>query len=72
MSDNEPKRIYGWQASQLSIARHFGGITINGVLYTIRYDLPGEPLEEIPERKPVKRKKKAKAKAESTIFEVKQ
>lgn len=71
MNDNEPKRIYGWQGSQLSIAKYFGGITINGVLYTIRYDLPGEPLEEMPERKPpVKRKKKAKK--EPTIFEVKQ
>jgi hypothetical protein len=56
MSD-DPKRIYGWIDSQLSIARHYGGITVNGVSYVIRYDLEGQPLEEV---RPKPRKKKTR------------
>ena len=54
---DEPKRIYGWMNSQLSIARHYGGISINGVRYVIRYDLAGQPLEEV---RPEPRKNRAK------------
>lgn len=39
-----PERIEGWQHTQLSIARHFGGITYNGREYRIDYDSPGQPL----------------------------
>jgi hypothetical protein len=42
-----PKRIYDWQHSHLSIARHYGGCTINGVTYCVRYDVEGQPLEEL-------------------------
>jgi hypothetical protein len=58
MSTTEPKRIYNWQNTQLSIARHYGGCTFNGVEYTIRYDLEGQPLEEFvvkPRKKRIKK-----------------
>lgn len=58
MSAPEPKRIYNWQNTQLSIARHYGGCTFNGVEYTIRYDLEGQPLEEFvvkPRKKRIKK-----------------
>ena len=42
-----PHRIYGWLDSQLSIARHYGGCELNGKRYVIRYDLDGQPLEEV-------------------------
>ena len=38
------ERIYNWQDSQLSIARHYGGININGVKYVIAYEEEGQPL----------------------------
>lgn len=71
MSDAEPKRIYNWQQSQLSVARHYGGCKINGIAYIIRYDLEGQPLEEVvmkPKRKKEPRSN-AKTKAERTMFE---
>lgn len=36
----EPRRISyeTWAHSQLSIARHYGGITLNGVEYRLDYD----------------------------------
>ena len=42
-----PHRIYGWLDSQLSVARHYGGCELNGKRYVIRYDLDGQPLEEV-------------------------
>jgi len=59
---DEPRRIYGWMDSQLSIARFSGGCRINGTLYAIRYDLDGQPLEEV-RAKPKRARKKAKDKA---------
>ena len=55
--DDAPRRIYGWLDSQLSIARFSGGCTINGVAYHIRYDVEGQPLEEVVV-KPKRRKAK--------------
>jgi hypothetical protein len=52
---SEPHRIYGWLDSQLSIARHYGGCTINGKTYRIRYDLEGQPLEELQTKRKAKR-----------------
>ena len=46
-----PHRIYGWLDSQLSIARHYGGCELNGKRYVIRYDLEGQPLEEVESKK---------------------
>lgn len=51
----EPHRIYGWLNTQLSIARHYGGCEINGKSYAIRYDLEGQPLEEILKKPKVKK-----------------
>lgn len=50
-----PHRIYGWLDSQLGIARHYGGCELNGKRYVIRYDLEGQPLEEV-EVKAVKKR----------------
>ena len=44
---SEPHRIYGWQHGHLSIVRHYGGAIINGKTYVIRYDIDGQPLEEV-------------------------
>lgn len=63
----EPHRIYGWLNSQLSIARHFGGCEINGKSYGIRYDLEGQPLEEVVKKPKVE--KRAKAKVMRDMFE---
>ena len=42
MSTNAAERIYGVSHSQLSIARHYGGITFNGAEY--RYDAASDTL----------------------------
>ena len=39
-----PERIHGWQDSQLSIARFYGGITYHGHTYTIAVAEKGAPL----------------------------
>ena len=54
----EPRRYYGWLDSHLSIARHYGGVKIDGVQFNIRYDLEGQPLEEVLPKP--KRSRKAK------------
>lgn len=48
---SEPHRIYGWQHGHLSIARHYGAIIINGKTYAIRYEIDGQPLEEVVAKK---------------------
>ena len=42
-----PERIYGWLNSQLSIARHYGGMTYMGHDYQIAYLEPKEPLVRV-------------------------
>ena len=54
---NAPERLYGWQHSQLSIARHYGGITYNGQAYVIDYD---DPLEPLVRKDVIKKRSKAK------------
>ena len=39
-----PPRIYGWQDSQMSIARHYGGLTYQGHNYVIAFAEEGQPL----------------------------
>ena len=39
-----PERIYGWQHSQMSIARHYGGLRYMGHDYTISQTEEGAPL----------------------------
>lgn len=41
---NAPEKIYGWLDTQLSIARHYGGIKFRGESYLIDYDNPDHPL----------------------------
>lgn len=41
---NAPEKIYNWLDSQLSIARHYGGMNYNGHDYTIDYSDPDAPL----------------------------
>lgn len=49
------EKIYGWLNTQLSIARHYGGISFNGHSYVIDYSDPQQPLVLV---KPKQRKKK--------------
>ena len=44
LSANAPERIYGWEGSQLSIARHYGGCTFNGHDYLVATKEEGQPL----------------------------
>lgn len=39
-----PERIYGWLDTQLSIARHYGGLSYNGKHYVVAYNEEGTPL----------------------------
>jgi hypothetical protein len=39
-----PERIYNWQHNQMSIARHYGGLTYQGHTYTIAPHEQGQPL----------------------------
>jgi hypothetical protein len=59
-----PERIYGWLNSQLSIARHYGGMTYQGMRYEIDYLSEGQPLVrwDVLEREK-KATEKAKCKA---------
>lgn len=62
MSTKEPpERIYGWQDSQLSIARHYGGMKYQGHDYQIDYLSTGEPLVRVDvlKREAKTRKKRA-------------
>jgi hypothetical protein len=42
-----PERIYGWRDSQLSVARHYGGMKYQGRDYQIDYLSVGEPLVRV-------------------------
>jgi hypothetical protein len=63
---SEPHRIYGWQHGQLSIAQHYGGAIINGKTYSIRYDIDGQPLEEVATKK--RKKPKPPTKTAEDLF----
>ena len=41
---NAPERIYGWLDSQMSIARHYGGMKHMGHEYIIAEHEPRQPL----------------------------
>ena len=60
---NPPERIQNWQHSQLSIARHYGGITYQGHGYQIAYDEPGQPLVRADVLRSETRERQAQAKA---------
>ena len=56
---NKPERIYHWQNSQLSIARHYGGCRFNGAEYLIAYEEEGQPLVRADILKGEQRRKRA-------------
>ena len=65
-----PERIYGWRDSQMSIARHYGGLLYQGHVYKIAYCEKGQPLvrgdvlaREAKERRDEIKAKKAQASA---------
>jgi hypothetical protein len=43
-SKTPPERIHGWLNSQLSIARFYGAIDLQGHRYVIAENEPGQPL----------------------------
>ncbi len=55
---NQPEIIYNWLSTQLSIARHYGGITYNGASYVIAYGEEGQPLKRVEPKPKAKRAKK--------------
>ena len=60
-----PARIYGWMDTQLSIARHYGGIQFQGHHYVIALNEPDHPLvcAEVLAREAKAEAEKAKADA---------
>ena len=75
MSD-APDRIYNWLDSQMSIARHYGGLRLHGHDYQIAYDEPGRPLvradvlaREAKERRKVANLARSQAHAGQTEME---
>jgi hypothetical protein len=45
MGMNEaPEKIFGWLDTQLSIARHYGGMKFRGASYVIDFNDPDQPL----------------------------
>ena len=76
MSD-APDRIYNWLDSQMSIARHYGGLRLHGHDYQIAYDEPGKPLvradvlaREAKERKAAEKQTRAQARAGQAEMEM--
>lgn len=63
MGVSTPERIHGWQNSQLSIARHYGGCKYNGADYVIAYNEEGQPLVRWDVLKREAKEAKAAAKA---------
>ena len=55
-----PDRIWGWRDSQLSIARHYGGCTYQGLCYVIDQVTEGQPLVRLDV---IARENKAKVQA---------
>jgi hypothetical protein len=39
-----PEKIFGWLDTQLSIARHYGGMKFRGASYVIDFSDPDQPL----------------------------
>lgn len=62
MSEMPPERIHGWLNTQLSIARHYGGIEFNGHEYRIAENEEGQPLVRVDVIKREAKERKAAAK----------
>ena len=69
IDEKPPERIYGWLESQLSIARHYGGIRYNEYHYLIAYNEEGQPLvrEDVLKREAKERKEKQKQERKEAI-----
>lgn len=65
--EKHPERIYHWQNSQLSIARHYGGCKFNGEDYVIAYNEEGQPLVRADLLKKPKRVKKKNEQAAAQL-----
>jgi hypothetical protein len=39
-----PEKIFGWLDTQLSVARHYGGMKFRGASYVIDFNDPDQPL----------------------------
>ena len=69
-------RIYGWLDSYLSLARHYGGINIQGVAYVLDDTYTGHPNKAplvkeavlIAEKKAAKLSKQEKIQQETSLF----
>lgn len=63
-----PERIHGWQHTQMSIARFYGGINYNGHSYTVAVNEPGQPLvrDDVLQREAKAAKEAAKAERMAT------
>ncbi len=62
------ERIFNWQNSQLSIARHYGGCKYNGAEYVIAYSEEGQPLVRSDLiKKPKRDKRKSQVSAELSL-----
>lgn len=60
-----PERIYNWLDTQLSIARHYGGMDYHGHRYVIAFNEPDMPLvrADVLEREAKEAAEKLKAEA---------
>lgn len=59
-----PERIHGWQQSQMSIARHYGGLKYQGHDYQIAYGERDTPLVRVDVLEREAKEAKAAKKAE--------
>ena len=65
-----PERIYGWLDSQLSIARHYGGMTYQGHDYQIAYSEEGQPLVRVDVLKREVKEQHARKKLERAALKI--
>lgn len=65
---NAPERIHGWQNTQLSLAKHYGGCTYNGASYIIAENEDGKPLVRM-DIFTAEAKAKAKAAKDARVLE---
>jgi len=67
-----PERIYNWLDTQLSIARHYGGIDYQGHRYVIALNEPDMPLVRADVLEREAREAAAKLKADAADFAARQ
>ena len=67
-----PERIYGWLDTQMSIARHYGGLKYMGHYYYVAYKEDKQPLVRADAFKREEAEAKAREKAERHAAKAKQ